>query len=35
VLEQEHILVTLERTNGNKTCTAQILGIERQRSTGS
>jgi len=28
-LEQEHILATLERTNGNKTRTAQILGIER------
>ena len=28
-VEQEHILATLERTNGNKTRTAQILGIER------
>lgn len=28
-VEQDHILATLERTNGNKTRTAQILGIER------
>ncbi len=29
VLEQEHILATLERTNWNKSRAAQILGIER------
>jgi len=29
VLEQEHILATLERTNWNKSQAAQILGIER------
>lgn len=29
ILEQEHILATLERTNWNKSKAAQILGIER------
>ena len=29
VIEQEHILTTLQLTNGNKTRAAQILGIER------
>jgi two-component system, NtrC family, response regulator HydG len=29
VLEKEHILATLEHTNGNMTRTAEILGIER------
>ena len=29
VLEQEHILATLERTDWNKSQAAQILGIER------
>ncbi|MFN0195173.1 MAG: sigma 54-interacting transcriptional regulator [Planctomycetaceae bacterium] len=29
VIEQEHILTTLELTNGNKSRAAQILGIER------
>ena len=28
-LEREHILATLERTNWNKSLTAQMLGIER------
>jgi transcriptional regulator of acetoin/glycerol metabolism len=28
-VEKEHILATLEHTNGNMTRTAEILGIER------